>query len=160
MNERSVAKVDAILKNFVAGQQAAADAREAAKLRVASFRREFLRLQNSIVVPAMHAIGDLVRSRGYEFEVEAAREASDLRAAEPRTRLLVAITRGGGRQHRPSLDAICDTRGEAIRFEVHIPTRGSFVTKLAEVSPSDLGEDFVHARAVEFLQQIFDEKPL
>lgn len=124
------------------------------------FRREFLRLQESVVVPAMKAIGDLVRNRGYEFEIETAKDASDLREGEPRTRLLVTATRAVSGQYRPSLDAICDTRGEAIRFEIHIPTRGSFVAKLDGVAAADLDHQFVHARAIEFLKEIFDGKPL
>lgn len=160
MDQHTVAKVDEILNRYAASQKAAADAREAAKLRTIGFRREFLRLQKSVIVPAMTEIGELVRNRGCEFEIETAKEITDLRAEEPRTRLLVVVNRGGGGHYRPSLDAICNTGGGSVGFEIRIPTRGSYVAALADVAAASLDHARVHERAVEFLGRIFDGKPL
>lgn len=160
MDAQTKANLNSVLDGFVAQKQHERQAAEATRARALQLRLEFEKLQDELMALALKEVGDMVRCRGYEFEIEATRASPDLKASDPLVSMWFSVMARTQRQYRPSFEIRCDSRRGVVRFLARIPARGNFVADLGSADMAEVTSQLVQEKAVELVKLVFDGKPL
>jgi hypothetical protein len=144
MKQEIQASLDAVFEKHEASKRIAALAKQTGETKESEFLRAFLEARETIVRPAMQAIGEYVKSKGYDFSISTREEGYE--RAEPGRRYIPAsialqLYLGGtprGAQEAPGLTVICEKSNQRVWFHENTigGSRGGHSGSAGEVARS------------------------
>jgi hypothetical protein len=162
MKDETKARLEAILDVHEAAKHAAAQTKHVRETKEEVFLREFNRIREAIIRPAMEEIGKHVQLRSCSFEIH----DEDERLPDPH--------RGGGRnpsiaiiffpgeqrtpRHQfPALTVFCDKHNECVIFHDRTitPGKGGTAGSSGEVPLEQITSDLIQERILNVLQKTF-----
>jgi hypothetical protein len=125
--------LDDVFAKHEASRKAAAERQQAIQTKEEAFLKEFLEKRDSIIRPAMEAVGQYLKEKGYSSEITTEEDGYSQdgarRPVSASIRFTIYPDRGAGypRERFPGLAAICDKSGGRVVFHESTlsPSRGA-----------------------------------
>lgn len=163
MKPDTQAKFDAIFARHNAVQRAAADKKHAIETKEAVFLRQFLDARETVMRPAMQAIGDTLKANGYDFGIVTSEDGDDAREGEQRARqasirLEFLLGEAPEPPHEPpGFMVSCDKGKQLVRFyESTIrPGGGGRAGPCGETELSGLTADRLQEEILHVVEELF-----
>jgi hypothetical protein len=141
------------------------DAHDAAKKAAASaFVREFKRVGNTIIRPAMEEVGKHAEARGIAFEVSEEDEKlpDDRRGGGQQARIEIVFFPSGGARYPkhdyPAFTVICDKYKQNVLFHQRtmMPGKGGMSGSTGEASLADVTSEQIQTQILDVLAKAFE----
>jgi hypothetical protein len=142
-------------------QEAKHKAAEVRDQRVAEedqFVREFYKVRDEIVKPAMEAIAAMVEEKGYPCDIKAKDAQTELSSSLPAS-IEIIINRDPKRgQQQPHLEVICDKVQRKVRFHESTLGSGGMGTAhdVGEVTLDEISEDLIQEKLADLISKPLD----
>jgi hypothetical protein len=163
MKDEIKSKLDAILDRHDAAKRAAAEAKRVAENKEQAFIREFLKICDTVIRPAMEEIGNSVSVRGISFRIS----NQDAIPSDPRRGggqgPSIAITFFPGQQEYPEHDFPAFTvfgnkykQNVTFHERTMMPGRGGSAGPSGEANLAELSSDLVQTKILNVLHKGFN----
>lgn len=162
MKQETQSKLDAMFAKHRASKDAAFEAAEKAEDKAASFLATFLEKRESVIRPAMVAMGEYVKDKGYAYEVsiEEDKPSHDGRGRHTPAsiRLTVFLEKGRYPIHdHPGFSVICEKGQQNVRFHENTtsPGHGGHSGPAGQAKLEDLTADTIQQGILKVFAEVF-----
>ncbi|RTM05674.1 MAG: hypothetical protein EKK31_15030 [Hyphomicrobiales bacterium] len=162
MKQETLSKLDTIFAKHQKTKDAALEAKKKGEDTATSFLKAFLEKREKVIRPAMEAVGEYVKGKGYAYQVstEDDRPSPDGRGRHTPAsiRLTIFLENGRGQLHEhPGYSVICEKAQQKVRFHENTTSlgRGGHSGPAGESKLEDVTSDTLQAGILKVIEEVF-----
>lgn len=127
-----------------------------------AFVDEFYKCRDSIIRPTFEAIGEYVKTKGYNYRIDTVEEQRDRDGRYQSPSISIIFLLGGGDTYSrineyPHLTVNCSKSSSTLTFfeSTMSPGRGGHSGSAGETTPNKITAELINAKVVAILKQVF-----
>ena len=163
MKDEIKSELNAIFQKHNANKRAAA-AKQTKESKEVAFLKQFLDVRESVIRPAMQAIGEFIKGQGYDYEITT--EEDGFRTEGPSHPLglipasiclHIMVGPNSRSDANPSFKAICDKNAQVVSFHENTitPRRSGRASGAGTALLSEIDQELVQKKILEVIREVF-----